>query len=201
MATTARPPFHALPAELAPALTQRRRELAARCTGEVLDLGGWADHLDAYRLGAEVQSVTFVDQRGDVRAGTGKYDPVGVTRVDGLPDPDQKFDSIVSLVRSPLEASADRWLAQITSRLATDGRVHLLEPVARDGRVGSWLARGARFSRRLGGLHLDRDIPARARDHGLVIIDIERFDVATVSAPLRPFVMLTARRATPGGSR
>lgn len=197
-----------LPIELAPALRDRRRAVAARTTGRVLDLGGWGDHLASYRLGAEVDAVTMLDRPGDVRAGTGDHDPEGVTRLalglDELAAGDHpegepgRYDAIVSLIRLPLVADLDRFLTVVDTLLADDGRLHLVEPVRRAGRLGRALVVGGRIGRAAGGLHLDRDLPAEIRARGYVVTDLERFDVPTLSAPLRPFVDAVARRpATP----
>ncbi|MDW3220195.1 MAG: hypothetical protein R8F63_16405 [Acidimicrobiales bacterium] len=195
-----------LPMELAPALAARRRSLAARAHGRVLDLGGWNDHLDAYRLGTDVESVTMLDRIGDVRAGTGRGDPEGVTRIDaGLDELDGMgpystgpydtgpYDTIVSLIRTPLVADFDRMLHSIFDLLADGGSTLWLEPVRREGRIGRLLALSGSFGRAAGGLHVDRDIPARLRGHGMIVTDLTRFEVPTVSAPLRPFIAAVAR--------
>ena len=147
--------------------------MAAKAEGRVLDLGDWDDHLEAYRSGAEVREV--------VRA----TDP---TEVDDGP-----FDTIVSFIRTPLVADFDGFLAALLHRLADDGRIALLEPVVRAGRTGRALAVGGRMAR-AGGYHLDRDLPHRIRRHGLVVTDLWRFEVPSLSAPFRPFVEVWARR-------
>ena len=192
-----------LPIELAPALSSRRRKIAARTVGRVLDLGGWADHLGAYRLGGEVESVTMLDGRTDVRAGTGRADPPGVERIDAPLDSLAAaglgpFDSIVSLIRLPLVEDLDGFFRTVFDLLADDGSLYFVEPVRRSGRIGRVLALGGRVGRAAGGLHLDRDLPAEIRARGMVVTDLARFEVPTVSAPLRPFVEAVARwPATP----
>lgn len=192
-----------LPIELAPALAERRRSIAARATGRVLDLGGWADHLGAYRLGGGVDSVTMLDRVGDVRAGTGRADPEGVTRLDVGFDAlaasgSGPFDSIVSLIRLPLVENLDRFFDTAFGLLADGGCLYFVEPVRRSGRVGRLLAVGGAVGRAAGGLHLDRDLPAEIRRRGMVVTDLTRFEVPTLSAPFRPFVEAVARRpATP----
>jgi hypothetical protein len=189
--------------ELAPALAERRRSVAARTTGRVLDLGGWADHLGAYRLGDGVEAVTMLDRVGDVRAGTGRADPEGVTRLDvgfdALADTGAgPFDSIVSLIRLPLVENLDRFFDTAFGLLADGGCLYFVEPVRRSGRVGRLLALGGAVGRAAGGLHLDRDLPAEIRRRGMVVTDLTRFEVPTLSAPFRPFVEAVARRpATP----
>lgn len=189
-----------LPMELAPALRVRRRGVAARATCRVLDLGGWSDHLAAYPIGRGVETVTMLDRPGDVRAGGGGDDPDGVTRVDAALDALRElgvgpFDTIVSLIRTPLVADLDRFLRTVTDLLAPDGRLLMLEPVCRSGRTGRMLAFGGRLGRVAGGLYLDRDLPAELRKRGLVVTDLDRFEVPTVSAPLRPFIDAAARTA------
>ena len=134
-----RPPLVAwmnpLPMELAPALRKRRSSLASVASGQVLDLGGWSDHLDSYRIATEVGSVTMLDRLGDVRAGTATHDPQGVTRIDAEPEELSElghgpFDTIVSLIRTPLVADLNRFLRTLTELLADGGRLLFLEPVA-----------------------------------------------------------------------
>jgi len=187
-----------LPMELAPALSNRRRSAAGRASGRVLDLGGWADHLTAYRLGEEVESVTMLDRVGDIRAGTGRGDPVGVTRVDAGVDALADlglgpFDSIVSLIRLPLVENLDRFFRTLLDLLADGGSLYFVEPVRRSGRMGRMLAMGGLLGRAAGGLHLDRDLPAELRSRGMIVTDLTRFEVPTVSAPLRPFIEAAAR--------
>jgi len=200
-----------LPMEIAPALRERRRSVASKASGRVLDLGGWSDHLGSYRFGelgevdadrcASVDDVTMLVRPGDLRTGDSDRDPVGVTRVDvgfdSLPDLGLgPFDSIVSLIRTPLIADLGRMIRMVDDLMAPDGRFLLLEPVRRSGRLGRMLAVSGMFVRATGGLHLDRDIPARLRSEGLSVTDLDRFEVPTVSAPLRPFIEASTRRAT-----
>ena len=198
-----RPPLVAwmnpLPMELAPALRKRRSSLAAVASGQVLDLGGWSDHLDSYQISTEVDSVTMLDRLGDIRAGTATHDPEGVTRIDAEPEELSElghgpFDTIVSLIRTPLVADLNRFLRTLTELLADGGRLLFLEPVARAGRTGRLLALGGRVGRAVGGLHLDWDLPAEIRALGMTITDLQRFEVPTVSAPFRPFVEARVRR-------
>lgn len=188
-----------LPMELAPALRKRRSDLATAASGEVLDLGGWSDHLGSYQIGTDVGSVTMLDRLGDIRAGTSAHDPQGLTRVDSDPEDLGElgygpFDTIVSLIRTPLVADLNRFLKTLAGLLRKDGRLLFLEPVARAGRTGRLLAFGGRLGRAVGGLHLDWDLPAETRAVGMTITDLERFEVPTVSAPFRPFVEMKVRR-------
>jgi len=165
-----------LPLELAPALKVRRRGLAAQATGRVLDLGGWSDHADAYPSDAQV---TLLDSIEDLDGVSGE------------------FDTIVSMIRTPLVADIDGFITELISHLAPDGRVLLLEPTVRTGRAGQLLSLGGRFSSAISGLHLDRDLPDDLRRLGLFVTDLHRFEVPSVSAPFRPFVEAQGRRPTP----
>ncbi len=201
-----RPPLVAwmnpLPMELAPALRKRRSSLASGASGQVLDLGGWSDHLDTYQISTEVDSVIMLDRLGDIRAGTATHDPEGVARVDAEPEELNElghgpFDTIVSLIRTPLVADLNRFLTHgrtLMELLADGGRLLFLEPVARAGRTGRLLALGGRLGRAVGGLHLDWDLPAEIRASGMTITDLQRFEVPSVSAPFRPFVEARVRR-------
>ncbi|MEZ5166353.1 MAG: hypothetical protein R2695_07615 [Acidimicrobiales bacterium] len=195
-----------LPLEIAPALRNRRRAVAEGARGRVLDLGGWADHLDAYPIGAEVKSVLLLDRPGDVRSGSGAGDPAGVTRIDCDPEAlsasgHGPFDTIVSLIRTPLVADLDAYIATLTGLLTENGILSFLEPVRRHGRLGRMLSLGGKLGRVAGGLHLDRDLPAELRARGLVVTDLTRFEVPSLSAPLRPFVQAAARwPVSPPGS-
>jgi hypothetical protein len=156
-----------LPDELGRTLVDRRQAMAAKATGRVLDLGEWNDHLASYPSGE-----------------------VDVTRDTDDPGP---FDTILSFIRTPYVASFDGYLDSLVDRLAHNGRIGFLEPVCRPGRGGGLLAISGRFAR-VGGLHLDRDIPHRVREHGLIVTDVDRFEVRSVAAPFRPFVEAWARR-------
>lgn len=160
-----------LPPELSFALAERRRSIAAAASGRVLDLGGWSDHLGDY-----------------------VEPPTVLGGLEELAELDGEFDTIVSLVRTPLVADMDAFFANLVGLLAPDGIVAFLEPTLRPGRTGDILRLGARAQRAFGGLHLDRDIPNEFRDRQLFVTDLHRFEVASVAAPLRPFVDGRARR-------
>ncbi|RMH66799.1 MAG: methyltransferase domain-containing protein [Actinomyces sp.] len=186
--------FDPLPLELAPALRARRHRLADLAEGRVLDLGGWSDHLDHYHAD-RVTSLVLIGAtpaRADLA-------PVPVeTRdldlVDLVADEAGAFDTVVSLIRTPLVADLEGWLALVDRVLAPEGRFLFCEPTRRPGRTGRLLAAFAPLVRATAGLHLDRDVPAAVRAAGFTITDLDRFEVPTVSAPLRPFVEGRARR-------
>ncbi len=165
-----------LPPELAPALRARRHSLASQASGEVLDLGGWTDHLSAYPDDAEITQLTRLDEIDETGGG---------------------FDTIVSMIRTPLVADIEGFFRRLAAGLAEGGRLLVLEPTIRTGRAGQMLALGNRLSRPFSRFHLDRDIPADLRRSGLFVTDLHRFDVPSVSAPFRPFVEAHCRWPTP----
>lgn len=188
-----------LPLELTTALRDRRRDMAARATGRVLDLGGWADHLDSYS-GADVDLLVEPGGRegaGDGRAHFRRLDAGLETLVDLGVDP---YDTIVSLIRMPLVADLPRFLAAVATLLADDGWFLFLEPVKRTDTLGRVLAAWGPVVKATSGLHLDRDIAALVRRSGFEITDLHRFRVQSVAAPLRPFVEGRARLRPPRSS-
>jgi len=163
-----------LPVELAPALADRRRALARGVRGRVLDLGEWDDHHDAFGPDWSGEVVRVADP----------------SQLDGV----AAFDTVLSMVRTPLVADLAAYLARLDELLAPDGRVGFVEPTVRTGRSGRLVAAGGRMARAAGGLHLDRDVPHALRTHGFVVTDLDRFTLSSVAAPLRPFVAGWARR-------
>lgn len=112
-------------------------------------------------------------------------------------DADGTYDTILSFVKAPYEADLDGYCRRLRDRLAPSGMLYLLEPTMRTGPLGRALSLGGRIARPMTGLHLDRDIAQAVRRSGLFVTDLHRFEIASVSAPLRPFVEAWARFPTP----
>lgn len=108
-----------------------------------------------------------------------------------------RYDTILSVVRTPAEPDLGRFLGRIRDHLASDGWAYFLEPTVRTGPLGRALGISGRLGRPLTGLHLDRDIPAAIRGAGLFVADLHRFEIASVAAPFRPFVEAWARFPSP----
>jgi len=113
-----------------------------------------------------------------------------------LEDADGHYDTIFCFVRTPAEADLDGFLNRLREHLAPDGWAYFLEPTVRTGALGRALGVGGRLARPVTGLHLDRDIPPAIRRAGLFVADLHRFEIASVAAPLRPFVEAWARFPT-----
>lgn len=114
-----------------------------------------------------------------------------------LDDANGSYDTIYSFVKAPYEADLDRFCTRLREHLADEGTLYLLEPTVRTGPLGRALTFGGRLARPITGLHLDRDIAQAVRRSGLFVTDLHRFEIASVSAPLRPFVEAWARFPTP----
>lgn len=114
-----------------------------------------------------------------------------------LDDADGRYDTIFSFVQTPYEADLDRYCRRLRELLEPDGTLYVLEPTIRTGPLGRALSLGGRIARPMTGLHLDRDIAQAVRRSGLFVTDLHRFEIASVSAPLRPFVEAWARFPTP----
>jgi hypothetical protein len=146
-------------------LAQHRRELAARATGKVLDLGGWFDHLDAYTV---AQSVGVVGTPPPSLAVSTPlwFRDLPVDQLDSLDALGEAapYDTIVSLVRLPLVVDASLWLARLATLLAPGGRLFFLEPTRSvRSRTELVLDRVRHAQPRPAGLRLERDVPALMR--------------------------------------
>ena len=118
-------------------------------------------------------------------------DEVGIGEADG------RYDTIFCFVQTPYESDLDGFCRRLRDHLADDGMLYLLEPTIRTGPLGRALRVGGRMARPVTGLHLDRDIAQAVRRSGLFVTDLHRFEIASVSAPLRPFAEAWARFPTP----
>lgn len=138
----------------------RRRTLASRATGRVLDLGGADSHRGLWNT---VPGVTDVVRASDT-----------AHSLDRLIAQGARFDTVFSVFAlasaTPLTPAVER----VRSLLDPDGRLLFLEPGRQTrlaGRVQAMAAVPVAVSL---GWHPDRDIPAVLRDADLSVIDLER---------------------------
>ncbi|MEO0492796.1 MAG: hypothetical protein AAF081_05200 [Actinomycetota bacterium] len=117
--------------------------------------------------------------------------------VDRLDDADGVYDTIFAFLQAPQHRDLDAFYRRLHDVLAPDGLLYVLEPTIRTGPLGRALGIGGRLVRPITGLHLDRDVPQAIRRAGLFVSDVHRFEIASVAAPLRPFVEAWARFPTP----
>ncbi len=156
----------------------------------------------AMEIPTEVSAALALRRTALLERGRGRVLEVG--QID-LGDADGRYDTIYSFVRSPGESDLDGYMARIRELLAPEGMAFFLEPTIRTGPLGRALGIGGQVVRPMTGLHLDRDVPKAIRRAGLFITDLHRFEIASVAAPLRPFVEAWARlptdsRSEPNGS-
>lgn len=173
-----------LPPQVQLLVGARRRELARRATGRVLDLGGAESHR---RLWADAGAVVL-DGGDDPRAGE-------------LAGAGERFDTVVSVLQ--LSASRDpvSLLQHLRTLVGDEGCLLFLEPgrlVGASGRLQRFAARPVRLAT---GLHVDRDVVDVVRGAGLSVIALDRHRVPTLQPWLRVLVEGRAHRALPPGGR
>ena len=161
-----------LPPELQLLVRARRRAVARRATGRVLDLGGADSHAALWDDRGGVDDAVVLDGIGDVR-------------LPALARSGERFDTVLSVFQLASADDLPAALRRIASVLADDGRLRFLEPgrlVGVGGRLQSLVAPPVGL---LTGWRVDRDIPQALRDAGLSVTDIERHRVPTLQWWLR----------------
>ena len=163
----------------------RRRVLAQRAHGRVLDLGGADSHRSLWNRPG-VSDVVPLDwtAAGSIR-----------DRLAGLADAGERFDTVFSVFRLIAVPEVDGLLHQVGRVLDDDGEVLFLEPSRRRA--------PARHARRVvvpgvavaTGWHVERDIPAALRRARLSVTDLERHRISTVHWWLRSIVEGSAHHA------
>lgn len=173
-----------LPPNVQVAVRSRRRALARRARGAVLDLGGAESHGALWPdLG-----VTDVVVTADAASDPGR-------ELSALADSGARFDTVFSVFRMAAVADLDELLDRVRHVLTDDGRLLFLEPARRGGSLGPvqrLLAPGITLAT---GWRVDRDIPATLRAAGLSVTDIERHRTSTVQWWLRSLIEGAAHRA------
>lgn len=158
----------------------RRRLLAQRAHGRVLDLGGAESHSSLWNRPA-ITEVASLDGPDSVD-------------LDSLVAGGERFDTIFSVFFLVGIADFPRRLADVRQLLTDDGRLLFLEP----GSTGA-----LRRTRRLAapsvkmatGWNIDRDVVPALRTGGLSVIDLERHRSMTVQWWLRTLVEGAAHRS------
>lgn len=158
----------------------RRRVLAQRGRGRVLDLGGADSHRSLWdRPG--VSDVELVEGRVE-------------RRLDDLVDAGARFDTVFSVFRLITTIDLDAALQQVRRLLDDDGVVLFLEPGARPGSARTRRALSPSVTMAT-GWRVDRDIPTALRQAKLSITDLERHHTNTMHWWLRTLVEGSAHRA------
>ena len=170
-----------LPPGVQSTVRTRRRALAGRARGRVLDLGGSDAHAGLWGPSA-VDGVSVLGGSGDPE----------LVRLARGPE---RFDTVFSVFQLASAPDLAATLARIVSVLADDGTVLFLEPGRLPGLAGRTQRLLAPAMAVTTGWHVDRDVPASMRRAGLSITDLERHRTATTQWWLRTVIEGCAHRA------
>ena len=170
-----------LPPGVQSTVRTRRRALAARARGRVLDLGGSGAHAGLWDA-ARLDDVVLLD---------GSSDPTLVE----LAHADERFDTVVSVFQFAAAPDLAATLARVARVLAPEGRVLFLEPGRLPGIAGRSQRVLAPALALTAGWHVDRDIPMALRRARLSVTDLERHRTATTQWWLRTVVEGSAHHA------
>lgn len=162
----------------------RRRTLAERAQGRVLDLGGANPHQDLWAERSDVDEAVVLDGAGDPRL-------LALARA-GAP-----FDTVFSVFQLVSAPDLDATVRRIRDLLAPGGNLLFLEPARRPGLTGRFQAAIAPALAMATGWRIDRDVPLALRTGGLSVVDIERFSMPTTQWWLRVGILGRAHHAIP----
>lgn len=168
----------------------RRRVLAGRARGRVLDLGGAESHASLW-ANHEPRSP---EDRTAVRLGA-----TFEQELAGLVETDEQFDTVFSAFRLVAVADLDAALARLRRLLHPDGQLLFLEPARRAGTTGRAQRLAAPGITMATGWRVGRDIPAALRTASLSVTDLDRHRIKTVQWWLRRVVEGVAHHALPPG--
>jgi SAM-dependent methyltransferase len=182
-------------------LRARRRSLLAGASGQVVELGAATGaNLGLYDR-SRVRMVVALEPHPTLRRRlisrvAGAPVPVEVHEA-GIEDcglPDDYADTVVSTLALCREPDLVRALEGVRRLLRPDGHLLFLEHVGTPGAVGAVQRLASPvWSRLRHGCRLDRDVPAAAREAGLVVAECERFTLRPPNPFLRAAVVGSAR--------
>lgn len=153
----------------------RRRALARRARGRVLDLGGADSHASLWDAHRDVDGVADV---GAV------LDPA----LASLRGQGERFDTVFSVFRLATAIDLDETLRTVRDLLEPEGRLLFLEPTRLPGVAGRAQRAAAPATALTAGWRADRDVPAQLRASGLSVLDIERHRLRTMQWWVRSVV-------------
>lgn len=171
-----------LPPEVQLLVRARRRRMAGRATGRVLDLGGSGSHQGLWTGMPGVDDAVVLGGGDDARLAE-------------LADAGSCFDTVLSVFQLAAATDLASTLERIRRVLDADGRLLFLEParlVGGGGRVQSVLAPAYGT---LAGWRPDRDIPMELRAARLSVTDVRRHRATTLQWWVRRLVEGTAHHA------
>jgi len=182
-------------------LRVRRRALLASASGQVVELGaatgGNLGLYDGDRVGMVVALEPHPGLRRRLLARVAGAPVTVEVHEAGIGDcglPDGYADTVVSTLALCREPELVEALAAVRRLLRPDGSLLFLEHVRTPGPLGS-LQRVASpgWARVRHGCRLDRDVPAAAREAGLVVTECEHFTLRPPNPFLRTAVVGSAR--------
>ena len=173
-------------------IRERRLKLAPRVRGGVLDLGGAGLDLEPYRDASSITVVTRL--RGEAAELRDQAERLGLalTVVDHVPY-DGSFDRIVSTMALAAARDQQEMIDRLRGLLSLDGLLFAVEPTCPVGPLGHLQRRASGWIRRNVGWNLGEDVVANFRRQSLLVIEVDRFRIATAVLPLRSFVQATVR--------
>ena len=156
----------------------RRRALAQRARGRILDLGGAGSHASL-------------------------WDGRDVVRLDGSSDralarlahADERFDTVFSVFQFAAAPDLAATLARVGRVLEPQGSVLFVEPGRLPGLAGRTQRLLSPAVAMTAGWHVDRDVPMALRRAGLSVTDLERWRTATTQWWLRTVIEGSAHHA------
>jgi SAM-dependent methyltransferase len=184
-------------------LRSRRRQLVQQARGRVLELGGAGGvNLEHYRPDQVTEVVVAgpdAATRARLRRAVARRDLHVDVRTPS--DVGTGYDTIVAAFTLSATADLDRELRSLGRLLAPGGRLLFLDhSPRRPAGVATELSRPL-WRMMADGFVPGRDLPGALRHSGLIIVDIERFGLTTLTLPLRSCVAGVARPQRPGGAR
>ena len=214
-----------LPPAVADCVEERCRALAAIASGRVLEVPA-VTREDA-GSGSEVagdrarRTSAIQAKREGAAPGFGADRPAsgggGVEALLSERHAGERYDTILSLVRTPFVEDIAAFLTALDRLMAPGGRLLMVEPTGGAHRsavslvaaaAAAWAGRSRSFSAGLrlgrgtlppcrGPLRLDHDVVAELWARGFAVTDLHHFQVPSAPPKWRRFAELRARRATP----
>jgi len=181
-----------------------RERIVAEAGGEVLEVGaGTGFNFPHYRAAARVVAIEPDDamrRRAERRAPSARV-PIEVRKGNAhrLDFPDESFDVVIFCLVLCTIPDPARALAEARRVLKAGGEIHFYEHVrskdpALAARQDRWLKPWRGFNR---GCHPNRDTPTAIREAGLMMKDLEEFDLNEKGVPkiVRPHAIGVATKS------
>ena len=177
-------------------LGDRRRELLASATGDVLEIGGGTGaNLPCY--GERVTSLTITEPEPPMARRLerrlheqGSRASLIQAPAEALPFADDSFDIVVSTLVLCTVSDQQRALSEVRRVLRPDGRLLFIEHVRSDDeRVARWQDRMLPVNRRLAhGCRCNRSTLDAIQGHGFAVRGIEHGQLKHVPPLVRPLI-------------